>query len=232
MRIGIIGAGAMGELLAQRLAGRGHEITIANARGPESLIALASGIGVIAASPVDAARGAEIVILAIPTKAVPELPSDLFAGVAQEAIVVDVTNYHPALRDGPIGAIDEGMPDSQWVAREIGRPVVKAFNSILAQSLRDKSAPKGAPGRIALPVAGDSAAAKAIVFGLIDEMGFEPIDAGNLTESWRQQPGAPAYCKDLGAEALARALANADPRRIGAYRAEREAEILEAAVGR
>jgi len=103
--------------------------------------------------------------------------------------------------------------------------VIKAFNSILATSLLAKACPKSTNDRIALPVAGDDDAAKATVLQLVDELGFDPVDAGSLDESWRQQTGAPAYCKDLPLAALERALAQAERTRIGDYRAAREAEL-------
>src|SRR5439155_12962100 len=113
----------------------------------------------------------------------------------------------------------------QWVAQQIGRPVIKAFNNILASSLREKGLPKGTHGRIALSVAGDSLDAKTAVLRLVDDLGFDPVDGGDLDESWRQQPGTPAYCRDLEAAALRRALAEADRSRIAEYRAEQEARI-------
>src|SRR4051812_41105769 len=126
MRIGVIGAGSMGGILARHLAGRGHYVSIANSKGPESLIALATEIGATPVSVGDAVQAGEIVILAIPTKAVADLPRALFAG-APDSVVIDIGNYHPELRDGRIDAIDRGMLDSQWVAQQIGRPVIKAF---------------------------------------------------------------------------------------------------------
>ncbi len=225
MKIGIIGAGAMGRILARRLAKLGHHVSVANARGPESLTALAAEIGATAVSLVDAARTVDIVILAIPTKAVVDLPQGLFADVADSVIVIDIGNYHPELRDGRIDAIEQDMLDSQWVAQQIGCPVIKAFNNILAESLREKGAPQGTRGRIALSVAGDLPDAKAAVLRLVDELGFDPVDGGDLDNSWRQQPGTPAYCQDLEAAALKRALARADRSRIADYRAEREAAI-------
>src|SRR5207249_1407425 len=163
--------------------------------------------------------------IAIPTKAIADLPRALFADVPDSVIVVDIGNYHPELRDGRIDAIDRGMPDSQWVAQQIGRPVIKAFNNILAQSLLEKGVPRGTKGRIALPVAGDSLDARAVVLRLVDDLGFAPVDSGDLDNSWRQQPGTPAYCQDLEAAALRRALAEADRSRIAEYRAEQEARI-------
>ena len=225
MRIGVIGAGSMGETLARHLVEAGHHVAIANSKGPESLTRLAAEIGATPVSVVDAAEAGDIVILAIPTKAVADLPRTLFANVPSSVVVIDVGNYHPELRDGRIDAIDRGMLDSQWVAQQLGRPVIKAFNNILAASLLEKGVPKGTKGRIALSVFGDSPDARAAALRLVDDLGFDPVDGGDLDASWRQQPGTPAYCRDLEATALRRALAEADRSRIADYRAEREAQL-------
>jgi predicted dinucleotide-binding enzyme len=215
----------MGAILARHLARLGHQVSIANSRGPESLTAVAAEIGATPVSVVDAAKAGELVVIAIPTKAVADLPRALFANVPGSVIVIDIGNYHPELRDGHIDVIDRGMLDSQWVAQQIGRPVIKAFNNIFAKSLLEKGLPRGTKGRIALPVAGDSWDAKAAVLRLVDELGFDPVDGGDLDNSWRQQPGTPAYCQDLEAAALRRALTEADRSRIADYRAEQEARI-------
>ena len=225
MRVGVIGAGSMGAILARHLATRGHQVSIANSRGPESLTAVAAEIGATPVSVVDAAKAGELVVIAIPTKAVADLPRALFENVPGSVIVIDIGNYHPELRDGRIDVIDRGMLDSQWVAQQIGRPVIKAFNNIFAKSLLEKGLPRGTKGRIALPVAGDSWDAKAAVLRLVDELGFDPVDGGDLDNSWRQQPGTPAYCQDLETAALRRALTEADRSRIADYRAEQEARI-------
>jgi predicted dinucleotide-binding enzyme len=225
MRVGIIGAGSMGGILARHLVKLGHRVSIANSKGPESLTALAAELGARPVSVADAASGGEIVILAIPTKAVLDLPRALFADLPGSVVVIDTGNYHPELRDGRIDAIERGTLDSQWVAQRIGRPVIKAFNNIFAKSLLEKGVAKGTAGRIALPVAGDSPDAKATVLRLVDALGFDPVDGGDLDNSWRQQPGTPAYCHDLEAAALRRALAEADRSRIAEYRAQEEARI-------
>ena len=224
MRIGVIGAGGMGRILAGHLGKLGHQVSIANSRGSDSLTALAAELGVTPASVVDAVAAAEVVILAIPTKAVADLPRGLFADVPS-SIVIDIGNYHPELRDGRIDAIDRGMLDSQWVAQQIEHPVIKAFNNIFAKSLLEKGVSRGARGRIALSVYGDSPDGKAVVLRLVDDLGFEPVDGGALGESWRQQPGTPAYCRDLEASELRRALAEADRSKIAEYRAEQESRI-------
>jgi predicted dinucleotide-binding enzyme len=215
----------MGEILARHLAKLGHQLSIANSRGPESLTALAAEICATPVSVVDAAQAGEIVIIAIPTKAVADLPRALFANVPSSVVIIDIGNYHPELRDGRIDAIDRGMLDSQWVAQQIGRPVIKAFNNILAKSLLEKGVPRGTKGRIALSIVGDSLDAKAGVLRIVDDLGFDPVDGGDLDNSWRQQPGTPAYCRDLEAAALRHALTEADRSRIAEYRAEQEARI-------
>jgi 8-hydroxy-5-deazaflavin:NADPH oxidoreductase len=225
MKIGIIGAGNVGGTLARHLIRLGHNVSVANSRGPQSLTAFAAEIGARAGSVNDVVNGAEIIILAIPTLAIPKLPRDLFVSVPKSTIIIDTTNYHPELRDGPILAIDQGMLDSQWIEQQIGRPVIKAFNAILATSLQEKGLSKGSPNRIALPVAGNSIADKNIVLGLTDQMGFEPIDAGTIEDSWRQQTGAPAYCQNIDAEKLVPALKAADKNCVPEYRSRREADI-------
>jgi 8-hydroxy-5-deazaflavin:NADPH oxidoreductase len=217
MHIGIIGSGNIGGTLARHLTALGHGVSIANSRGPDSLTALAAETGATAATVEQAARAKDIVIIAVPEKAVPQLPRDILA--ASAAVVVDTGNYYPS-RDGRIADIDAGLPDSEWVARVIGVPVVKAFNNIVAPSLATRGVPVGTPGRICLSVAGDQPSAKVRVLGLIDAIGFDGIDAGALADSWRQQPGTPAYCRDLDVNGLEAALAQADARQIARYRAE------------
>jgi predicted dinucleotide-binding enzyme len=167
-------------------------------------------MGASAATARDAARGVDVVVLSIPQGQVERLPKDLFSDLPPGAAVIDTGNYYPRVRDEPIPAIEAGLPESQWVAEQVGRPVIKAFNSILAQSLAEKGQEPGDPRRIALPVAGDDADAKRLVLSLVDDAGFDGVDAGGLAESWRQQPGAPAYCTDLSAEELRLAFERAD----------------------
>jgi predicted dinucleotide-binding enzyme len=218
MRVGIIGAGNIGGTLARRLAALGHDVSIANSRGPETLAALARETGVKPVTVEEAARAGDVVIVTIPEKSIPRLPAGLFDGVPQDVVVVDTGNYYPQ-RDGRIDAIEKGTTESRWVSQQVRRPVVKAFNSIYARSLLERGKPKGTPGRIGLPVAGDDRRAKDVVIRLVEELGFDGLDAGSLDESWRQQPGTPAYCTDLDADGVRRALAEAKKERPAGFRA-------------
>jgi hypothetical protein len=218
MRIGIIGAGNIGGTLARRLTALGHDVSIANSRGPETLAALARETGAKPVTVQEAARAGEVVIVTIPEKSVPRLPAGLFDGVPDDVVVVDTGNYYPQ-RDGRIDAIEKGTTESRWVSQQLGRPVVKAFNSIYARSLLERGKPKGTPGRIGLPVAGDDRRAKDVVIRLVEELGFDGMDAGSLDESWSQQPGTPVYCTDLDAEGVRRALGEAKRERPAAFRA-------------
>lgn len=217
MDIGIIGSGHIGSALARQLTALGHRVSIANSRGPASLSALAAETGATAATVDEAARARDVVIVTIPEKAVSELPRDVFT--TTPAVVVDTGNYYPS-RDGRIAEIDSGLADSQWVAQMLGRPVVKAFNNITANSLATRGVPAGTPGRVCLSVAGDDVRAKQVVLGLMEALGFDGLDAGKLADSWRQQPGTPAYCQDLDAAALKTALARADAGKTAHYRAQ------------
>ena len=218
MKIGIIGAGQIGGTLARRLTALGHKVSVANSRGPESLADLAAETGATAVSVPEAVRGAELIVVTIPEKNIPSLPRGLFADVGQNVVVVDTGNYYPQQRDGRIGGIEDGLPESRWVEQQLGHPVVKAFNNIYARHLLEKGRPKGTPGRIALPVAGDPKG-KAVVLKLVDELGFDGVDAGSLDESWRQQPGTPVYTKDYDAEGVRDALSKASRERTPAWRA-------------
>ncbi|HET8622159.1 MAG TPA: NAD(P)-binding domain-containing protein [Gemmatimonadales bacterium] len=219
MRIGIIGAGQIGGTLARRLTTLGHEVSIANSRGPDSLADLAKETGARPVTVGEAARAGDVVIVTIPLKNVAKLPRDLFNGVSEKVVVVDTGNYYPQQRDGRIDPIEKGTTESRWVAEQLGRPIVKAFNNIYARHLLERGKPKGAAGRIALPVAGDDKRAKDIVIRLLDELGFDGVDAGTLDESWRQQPGTPVYGTDFDVEGVRRGLAEARPERSAAFRA-------------
>ena len=213
MNIGIIGAGNIGGNLTRRFQKLGHKVFVANSRGPETLADLAAETGATPVTVQEAARSGDVVIVTIPEKNIPSLPRDLFAGVPENVVIVDTGNYYPQQRDGRIAGIEDGMVESRWVSEQLGRPVVKAFNNIYAEHLLKLGKPAGTPGRIALPVAGDDERAKSVVLKLVDELGFDAVDAGGLDESWRQQPTTPVYAADFDAEGVRRALTDASKER-------------------
>jgi predicted dinucleotide-binding enzyme len=217
MKIGIIGAGHIGGTLAHRLAALGHDVSIANSRGPETLASLARETGAKPVTVQEAARAGDVVIVTIPERNIPDLPAGLFDGVPSDVVVVDTGNYYPH-PERRVDAIEQGTTESRWVSDQLGRPVVKAFNNILARHLLERGKPRGA-GRIALPIAGDDQRAKDVVIRLLDELGFDGVDAGSLDESWRQQPGTPVHGTDLDAAGVRRALAEAKPEDVAAFRA-------------
>lgn len=219
MKIGIIGAGNIGGTLTRRFTQLGHQVFVANSRGPATLKDLAAETGAKAVAIRDAVDGVDLIVVTIPEKNISHLPHDLFAHVDKKVVVVDTGNYYPRQRDGRIDGIEKGLPESRWVEQQLGRPVIKAFNNIYAKHLLEGGAPPGTPDRIALPVAGDDPHAKAIVMRLVDALGFDPVDAGGLDESWRQQSGSPVYTKDYDAAGVKRALAEASQERKPEWRA-------------
>lgn len=218
MKIGIIGAGNIGGTLTRRFRALGHDVSVANSRGPETLADFAKETGAHAASIEDVVRDKDLVVVTIPEKSILELPKGLFADVPARTVVVDTGNYYPQ-RDGRIDGIESGTAESRWVSQQLGRPVVKAFNNIQAQHLMERGKPKGTAGRIALPIAGDDPDAKAVVMKLVEALGFDPIDDGGLDDSWRQQPGSPVYITDRDAEGVRAGLSQASKERPPQFRA-------------
>lgn len=210
MKIAIVGAGQVGGALAKAFVGAGHVVYICNRRGADSLKGLAESTGAIAASPLDAVKGANVIVIAIPFVAVAALPSDFLSEAASSAVVIDATNYYPR-RDGAIGDVDNGMAESRWVAKQINHSVVKAFNNIFYKHLVSKARPMGDGERAALAIAGDDEEAKALVGELINQIGFDVVDAGLLDDSWRQQPGTPVYGAGPGTSKVLELLAEATP---------------------
>ena len=209
VQAGVIGSGNIGSAVAGRLRAIGYEVVMANSRGPSSLSDHARRLGITPGTLEDAAAATDFVLIAIPQHAVAKLPPRLFAHASPETVVLDAGNYYPRLRDGTIAEIDAGMPDSQWVEQQIGRPVIKMFNTIHADRIADAHRPAGAPDRICLPVSGDDVAAKARAIALADAIGFDGLDAGPLAQSWRQQPGMPVYCTHVPLAEAKAALAQA-----------------------
>ncbi|MGE3703078.1 MAG: NADPH-dependent F420 reductase, partial [Hyphomicrobiaceae bacterium] len=190
---------------------------MARASGPASVANLAAETG---AEPVEAAQAADdvdVFVLAVPPDAVPKLPASLFVG-RESMIVVDAGNYHP-FRDGSIPELEKNdLPDSQWVQQQIGRPVIKALNSINYKSLSAGGRMRGEADRIALPISGDSDAAKAVIANIIDAIGFDPVNVGGIADSWRQQPGSPVYCTNLNRDELTLWINKVDRARMPATR--------------
>lgn len=213
MRIGIIGAGNIGGALTRRFTSLGHEVRVANSRGPETLTDLARDTGAIPVRVEEAAEGADVVVITIPLKNVPNLPTGVLDGAKPDAAIIDTCNYYPKQRDGRISAIEAGMPESVWVSEHVGRRVTKVFNMIGARGLEEDGKPAGTPGRLALPVAGDDPAGKKRVMDLVESLGFDAVDAGSLADSWRQQPGTPVYGPLRDAQAVREALSAAKPER-------------------
>src|SRR5689334_15089571 len=207
MKIGVIGSGNIGSSVGRKLAALGHDVTISNSRGPQTLTDTATEIGATAGTVEEAIADADLVVLAVPVKAVPALPLDKLAGT----IVIDANNYYPA-RDGVIDDLQlKRKTSARWTADHApGAHVVKVFNSIYFQHILDKGQPAGTEGRIALPVAADNAAAKQIVSALVDAIGFDPVDGGTLDDSWRQEPGTPVYGTDLDRKGVEAGLAAAE----------------------
>jgi len=213
MRIVVIGSGRIGGTLTRRLARLGHDVVVAGARGPEALEDLARETGATATRASDLPADADVVMLAIPLGAIPSL-----SPLPRGAVVVDVANYVPGMRDPEIPAIEAGEPESAWTAEQVGRPVIKALNTITARSQQENGRPSGAADRIAAPVSGDDDAAKQRVIELVDGLGFEAFDAGTLADSWRQQPGTPVYGADLPLDAARAAIAAARPEQSTVWR--------------
>lgn len=212
MRIGILGVGSIGRTLVRRLSSAGHDVKAANSRGPDTIDSDVFTSGGRAVTIKDAVADVDIIILSIPLTAIPDT-APLLADVPGDVVVIDTSNYIPA-RDESIPSIEEGQVESLWVTEKLGRPIVKAWNSIGAESFAAGATSAGEANRIALPVAADSERAKRIGMTLVEDTGFDAVDSGPIADSWRQQPGSPAYCTDLTRDELMPAMRTADKARI------------------
>jgi 8-hydroxy-5-deazaflavin:NADPH oxidoreductase len=212
MKIGILGTGHIGKTLVTKLSAAGHDVKVANSRGPDTI---EGDILVYGAHPVtsaEAVAGVDVVILSTPLGAIPKI-AQLFADVPAETVVIDTSNYYPK-RDGEIAEIEAGQTESEWVAGQLGRPIAKAWNAITSASFAQKGVPAGTAGRIAIPVAADGDLERDVAMRLVDETGLDAVHSGPLNESWRQQPGSPSYCTDLTREEMPDALAATERSRL------------------
>jgi hypothetical protein len=206
--IGLIGAGHIGSQLARLAVAHGYDVVLSNSRGPETIAPLVAELGprARAATPAEAASVGDIVIVTIPLRAIGTVPAEPLKG----KIVIDTNNYYPQ-RDGHIPELDnESTTTAELLQRHLPQSkVVKAFNHIYAAELTTHGRPRGTADRRALVIAGDDAAAKQVVAHMIDEFGFDVVDAGPLKEGWRIQRDTPGYGPRRTAEALRRDLAAA-----------------------
>jgi len=202
MRIGIIGAGHIGGTLARLFVSAGHEVAASNSRGPDTLENLVTELGdrARAMTAQDAARFGDVVVVSVPFGRYRELPTDGLAG----KVVIDTNNYYPG-RDGHFPELDtDRTTSSELLQAHLPRArVVKAFNAIVWHSLRDLGRPPGDPQRIGIPISGDDEGAKRTAAELIDQIGFDAVDAGSLAGGGRKhQPGTPVYTTELRAREL------------------------------
>ncbi|HKB14307.1 MAG TPA: NADPH-dependent F420 reductase [Vicinamibacterales bacterium] len=206
--IGLIGAGHIGSQVARLAVAHGHDVVVSNSRGPETLAGLVQELGPRArAGTVDeAARAGDIVVVTIPLKSYRQVPAAPLAG----KVVIDTNNYYPQ-RDGHIPELDnESTTTAELLQAHLPTSkVVKAFNHIYAAQLTTDGRPAGTPDRRALVIAGDDAGAKATVARLLDEFGFDAVDAGPLKEGWRIQRDTPGYGPRRNADELRKDLAAA-----------------------
>jgi 8-hydroxy-5-deazaflavin:NADPH oxidoreductase len=206
--IGLIGAGHIGSQVARLAVANGYDVLMSNSRGPETLADLVAELGprARAATVAEVAKAGDIVVVTIPLKAYRTVPVEPLAG----KIVIDTNNYYPS-RDGHISELDEEKATSSELlqAHLPTSHVVKAFNHIYARELTTHGQPAGTPNRRALVISGNDANANATVTKMLDQFGFDTVDLGPLSESWRIQPGTPAYGPRRNAEELRQDLAAA-----------------------
>jgi predicted dinucleotide-binding enzyme len=212
MKIGILGAGTIGTTLARKLAAAGHDVKVANSRGPETIAPAVLETGARAATAKDAVRDVDVVILSMPHTGF-EKVRPLVAALPERAVVIDTSNYFPQ-RDGVNPALEAGQVESEWIQAFFGRPVVKAWNAIGTVPFAENGQPKGQPDRVAIPIAGDRNRDREVAMTLMDDTGFDGFDGGTLADSWRQQPGSPVYCTNLRHSEIAPALAAAERDRL------------------
>lgn len=206
MKFGIIGAGPIGASISKKLVENGHDVKIADARNIKHLEG--KDIWGTPVNVEEVITNIDVLFLSLPLHVMPTI-RPIIDQVEGDVIIADTSNYYP-FRDNQIEEIDNGMVESVWVSNQLGRPIIKAFSNQLAYTLENKGTPEGTKGRIAMAIAGDDPAQKQVIFDVVNELGFDTVDGGLLNDSWREQPGTPAYCTELTKEELIEALKKAD----------------------
>ena len=209
---GIIGAGHIGSQVARAVLGLGHDVVIANSRGPETLADLVEELGphARAATAQEAAEAADVAVVTVPLKAISAIPVEPLAG----KIVLDTCNYYWE-RDGRFPALDRGEATTSGLLQEHlpTSKVVKAFNHIQAHQITRAGTPAGTANRRALATSSNYPEAVQFVTELYDALGFDTVDVSPLSESWRVERDRPAYVARQNREELQANLARA-PRTI------------------
>ncbi|WP_342422494.1 NAD(P)-binding domain-containing protein [Paenibacillus sp. FSL E2-0178] len=227
MRFGIIGAGPIGSSISRKLVKNGHDVMIADARGIERLKGKK-----LTGTPVrveEVIKNIDVLIISIPFHALPSI-RNVIDEVGEEVVVVDTSNYYPQM-SGKIEEVENGMVESVWVSNQLNRSIIKAFNNLLAYTLEHEGTPEGNSGRIATAITGNDVQQKQKIMNIANELGFDTVDSGSLNDSWRQQPGTPAYCTELTKEELTDALKKANKEKAPFLR-DKAMEILSAAAGK
>lgn len=225
MKIGILGVGNIGKTLALTLAKTGHEVSVANSRGPEMIDREVLATGAKAVTVEQAVFENDVIILSIPLHRIPEI-APLFADIPLEKVVIDTSNYYPN-RDNKIESIESGQVESLWIQEQLGHPIAKAWNAIGSDSFAKKGKPIGSPNRIAIPIAADRETDRKVTISLVNDTGFDAIYTGSLNDSWRQQPGSPVYCTDLTLNEIEAVIDTAERERLPKRRDLALAAIIE-----
>lgn len=219
MKIGIIGVGAIGSVLSKKLSANGHQVTVANSKGPETISGEALAFGATAGTIKDAIIDKDVLIISIPFSQINNIADVIKENIDKKTIIIDTGNYYP-VRDGNIDEILEGKPESIWVSEKFGLPIAKAWNSVGAPVLKNNGYPAGMQERLAVPFAAEDENSTNVVKQLIEETGFDPFYIGGLEESYRFQPGQPSYSTSLNLTELKEAIAKAHSASNAALRRE------------
>ena len=223
MKIGILGVGNIGKLIALRTAAAGHDVKVANSGDPKTVSASVLATGARAEWTKDVVKDVDVLVLSIPFFRTPAL-RPLVSSLAEETVVVDTSNYYPGKdgyytgRDPVVPELDKDVSETEWMQAQLGHPLAKAWNNILSETLDQKSYPVGHPDRLSIAVAADRPRDLEIAKELVELTGFDAYYTGPVRDSWRPQPGSPPYCTELRAIEMSAALAASERQRLPARR--------------